>query len=55
MNHDQDDYGANESDRVPPLLTVLDPIWDDDVKPIVPNASGEVEGNPVLGEIALAF
>jgi hypothetical protein len=53
-NH-QDHYGLDHPDRVPSLLTILEPVRHDEMKRIVEHLLGEIERDTVLGKIAPSF
>jgi hypothetical protein len=55
VNDKQDGDRADRSNGVPSLIPILEPIRDDDVQGIVPNALREIEGDAMRGAILSCF
>jgi len=51
VNHKQESDRPDDADRVPALLSILEPIRQDKMQWIIPNALCKFEGNAMFGEI----
>ena len=51
VNDQQKSDRANHANDMPALLSILDPIREDDVQRIVPNLLGNIESQAVFGKI----
>lgn len=51
MHYDKHCESTDDTNGVPPWLTIDHPIGDDNVQRVVPDTSGKLERNAMLGEI----
>lgn len=52
MNNNHDDDCADHTNRMPSLLSIFDPIRNDDMQGIIPNALSELESDAVFGQVS---